>query len=81
MPKIFHLQIKSDNSHNYYGGISVLHFDNPNIGVSKSTLYKHNWTKPFENNICVIRKSNVRLSKRKTRAVKIRVGGEFKYAH
>ena len=57
MRKIFHLEIKSENSHKYYGSLSSLCSENPNLGVSKFTLDRFDFTEPFENGICIIRKS------------------------
>ena len=57
MRKIFHLEIKSDSSHKYYGSLSALCSENPNLGVSKFTLDRFDFTEPFENGICIIRKS------------------------
>jgi len=57
MRKIFHLEIKSDNSHKYYGSLSALCSENHNLGISKFTLDRFDFTEPFENTICIIRKS------------------------
>ena len=57
MRKIFHLEIKSEGSHMYYGSLSALCLENPNLGVSKFTLDRFDFTEPFENAICIIRKS------------------------
>lgn len=57
MRKIFHLEIKADGSHKYYGSLSALCSENPNLGVSKFTLDRFNFKSPFENEICIIRKS------------------------
>lgn len=57
MRKIFHLEIKSENSHKYYGSLSALCSENPNLGVSKYTLDRFDFSKPFENSVCIIRKS------------------------
>ena len=58
MRKIFHLEIKSENSHKYYGSLSALCSENPNLGISKFTLDRFDFdTSNFENAICVIRKS------------------------
>lgn len=57
MRKIFHLEIKSENSHKYYGSLSALCSENPNLGVSKFTLDRFDFSEPFENTICIIRKS------------------------
>ena len=58
MRKIFHLEIKADNSHKYYGSLSALCSENPNLGVSKFTLDRFDFdASNFENAICIIRKS------------------------
>ena len=38
MRKIFHLETKADNSHKYYGSLSALCSENPDLGISKFTL-------------------------------------------
>jgi len=63
MAKIFHLEFK-DNSHKYYGSLSALFKHNKKIGISKFTLDRHNFDKPFENEICIIRKSQIVKSER-----------------
>lgn len=57
MRKIFHLEIKSECSHRYYGSLSALCSENPNLGISKFTLDRFDFSEPFENGICIIRKS------------------------
>ena len=57
MRRIFHLEIKSENSHKYYGSLSALCSENPNLGISKFTLDRFDFTEPFENATCIIRKS------------------------
>lgn len=57
MRKILHLEIKVDNSHKYYGSLSALCSENPDLGISKFTLDRFDFTQPFENGICIIRKS------------------------
>lgn len=57
MRKIFHLEIKSEGSHKYYGSLSALCSENPNLGISKFTLDRFDFSEPFENAICIIRKS------------------------
>lgn len=64
MRKIFHLEIKSDSSHKYYGSLSALCSENPNLGVSKFTLDRFDFTEPFENGICIIRKSVMKTTGR-----------------
>jgi hypothetical protein len=56
--KIFHLKIKEDNSHKYYGSLSALCSENPELGISKFTLDRFDFdASNFENAICIIRKS------------------------
>lgn len=58
MRKIFHLEIKADNSNKYYGSLSALCCENPDLGISKFTLDRFNFDAlNFENSICIIRKS------------------------
>ena len=57
MRKIFHLEIKSEKSHKYYGSLSALCSENTNLGVSKFTLDRFDFSEPFENATCIIRKS------------------------
>ena len=57
MRRLFHFEKKSDNSHKYYGSLSALCCDNADLGVSKFTLDRFDFTEPFENATCIIRKS------------------------
>jgi len=57
MRKIFHLETKADNSHKYYGSLSALCSENTYLGISKFTLDRFDFTEPFENATCIIRKS------------------------
>lgn len=58
MRRLFHLQIKSNNSHRYYGSLSALCNDNADLGVSKFTLDRFDFEKEYyENERCIIRKS------------------------
>ena len=57
MRKIFHLEIKSEKSNKYYGSLSALCSENTNLGVSKFTLDRFDFSEPFENATCIIRKS------------------------
>ena len=58
MRKIFHLENKSDSSHKYYGSLSALCSENPDLGISKFTLDRFDFdTSNFENAIFIIRKS------------------------
>ena len=57
MRRIFHLEIKSENSHKYYGSLSALVEENIDIGISKFTLDRYDFSKPYENEKVIIRKS------------------------
>ena len=51
MRRIFHLELKEDNSHKYYGSLSALVEENTDIGISKFTLNRYDFSKPYENEI------------------------------
>jgi hypothetical protein len=50
MRKIFHLEIKSESSHKYYGSLSALCSENPNLGVSKFTLDRFDFSEALYRN-------------------------------
>ena len=54
--KIFHVYIKATGEHKYYGSLSAVFLDDKGLDVSKFTLDRYDFTTPFENNICIIRK-------------------------
>lgn len=54
--RLFHLHIKVNNEHKYYGSLAGLLLDNENIGISKSYLEKYDWLEPYENDLIIIRK-------------------------
>ena len=57
--KLYHIEFKSasDNEkHFYYGDLTIL-CSTQEIGISKFTLDRWDYEKPFENEICIIRKS------------------------
>jgi hypothetical protein len=56
--RIFHLHIKL-GTNKYYGSLQALFLDNKYLGVSKFTLDRYDFVKPFENEVCVINKSFV----------------------
>ena len=56
--RLFHLIIKPDTN-KYYGSLQALFLDNKNLGVSKFTLDRYDFVKPFENEVCVINKGFV----------------------
>lgn len=53
--RIFHLHIKP-KTNKYYGSLQALFLDNKELGVSKFTLDRYDFVKPFENEVCIIRK-------------------------
>lgn len=57
--KLFHLTIKATGEHKYYGSLQALFLDNKDLGISKFTLDRYNFVKPFENEVCVINKGFV----------------------
>jgi hypothetical protein len=64
MRKLFHLEIKSEGRHKYYGSLSALCSENE-LGVSKFTLDRFDFdANQFENETCIIRKSHLVISKR-----------------
>lgn len=63
MPKLFHLYIKSTGKDHYYGSLSGL-FKNHNIGISKFTLDRYDFSEPYENDLCVLKKGVFEKDKR-----------------
>jgi len=64
--KLYHLEYKSvelEKRHFYYGDLTIL-CNTHEIGISKFTLDRWNFITPFENEICIIRKSELVLSTR-----------------
>lgn len=57
--RIFHLTIKATGEHKYYGSLAAIFLDNKDLGVSKFTLDRYDFSTPFENEICIIRKDFV----------------------
>ena len=58
--RVFHLYLKNLKAeHKYYGSLTALFLDNQYLGVSKFTLDRHDFVKPFENEVCVINKGFV----------------------
>lgn len=53
---IFHIELKATNKHEYYTSLVSCWLANKEIGISLSYLQKYDWSKPFENEICIIRK-------------------------
>ena len=54
--RIFHLTIKATSEHKYYGSLAALFLDEKDLGVSKFTLDRYDFTVPFENEFCIIKK-------------------------
>lgn len=58
MRKLFHLELKSDKTHRYYGSLSALFSDGLELGVSKFKIDRFDFdNNVFENDFCIIRKS------------------------
>lgn len=70
MKKIFHLYSKVDKCHKYYGSLSALFKYNSELGVSKFTLDRYDFSNDFENPVCIIRKSKIVNSTRISKNVK-----------
>lgn len=64
--KLYHIEIKETGIYFYYGDLTIL-CKSHKIGISKFTLDRWNFETPFENEICIIRKSELVIS---TRSVK-----------
>lgn len=64
--KLFHIELKNSpeiKNHFYYGdliGLVKIH----ETGASLSYLQKYDWINDFENDICIIRKSELVVSTR-----------------
>lgn len=56
--RLFHLHLKQTGEHKYYGSLAAIFLDktNPDLAVSKFTLDRFDFTDPFENDVCIIRK-------------------------
>lgn len=64
--KLFHIEFKNaieNEKHFYYGDLTIL-CNTHEIGISKFTLDRWNFQTPFDNEICIIRKSELVTSKR-----------------
>lgn len=55
--RLFHLTIKASGEHKYYGSLAAVFLDNKDLNVSKFTLDRFDFTSPFENEVCIIRKA------------------------
>ena len=64
--KLYHIEFKSVShyrNHFYYGDLTIL-CNTHEIGISKFTLDRWNFETPFDNEICIIRKSELFVSTR-----------------
>jgi len=64
--KLYHIEFKDtleNEKHFYYGDLTIL-CNTHEIGISKFTLDRWNFETSFENDICIIRKSELVTSKR-----------------
>lgn len=64
--KLYHIEFKSaseNERHFYYGDLTIL-CNTHEIGISKFTLDRWDFKTSFENYICIIRKSELVISKR-----------------
>jgi hypothetical protein len=67
--KLFHIEFKNaleNEKHFYYGDLTILYKNHPAeiVGISKYTIDRKEFQFPFENEICIIRKSELVLSTR-----------------
>ena len=64
--KLYHIEFKNaleNEKHFYYGDLTIL-CNTHEIGISKFTLDRWNFETPFDNEVCIIRKSELVLSTR-----------------
>lgn len=64
MSKLYHIIIKETNEDFDYGDLKILIDSHPNIGVSKFTLDRFDFSNKYENEFCIIRKGFLIKSKR-----------------
>ena len=57
MRKVIHLENKATGEHKYYGSLAAVFLDNKDLQVSKFSLDRYDFTIPFENKVCIIRKA------------------------
>lgn len=65
--KLYHLEYKNlelQKRHFYYGDLTMLYNSHNDIQISKSFLEKKDFSEPFENKICIIRKDELVISTR-----------------
>ena len=60
---IYHLEYKRTKEHHYAFNLTIL-LKNNMVGTSLASLRNHDFKVPFENNICIIRFSEIINSKR-----------------
>ncbi len=58
--KVFHLYKKDLKSNHYYGTLTLLFKDNDGLGVSKAKIDRWDFSKPFENDFCIIHKDFIK---------------------
>ncbi|HEX8334506.1 MAG TPA: hypothetical protein VF622_17915 [Segetibacter sp.] len=57
--KLFHVYLKTKDDHKYYGSLKAIFDDKNDVGVSKFTLDRYDFSKPFENEKVIIRKGEM----------------------
>jgi len=57
MRKVIHLENKATGEHKYYGSLAAVFLDNKDLQVSKFSLDRYDFSQPFENEKCIIRKA------------------------
>ena len=57
--KLFHLTIKSTGTHSYYASLSSIFRSNKDLGISKFTLDRYNFSTPYENEHIILRKDKI----------------------
>lgn len=65
MRKIYHLEFKASGFHFHYGDLTILcNTWGENLGISKYTLDRWDFEKPYENENIIIHKTELVTSKR-----------------
>lgn len=68
---VIHLTIKDKDEHSYFGSISCIynHYTEDELGIKYSTLrnYGLSLTKPYENEMIIVRKGKLLTKDRKTK--------------
>ena len=59
--RVFHLYLKATDTHKYYGSLQALFQDktNPDLGISKATLDRYDFSRAYDNPSITIRKGFV----------------------